>query len=457
MNNVEKQHISKLDASMARCGVSLIFDYRFTGSVDTKKLATSVKAVLGNTPRLQRAITANDRYIAKWQTESLKIQEWFITKHGDFDEVSTEVFQSLGQNCEPSLPPMFFVLVASSTRSDAFMLLQCVQHSYCDGRGATMLFNQVMKYYNASLSGDAKIQQDIIQILKNMISPAPDDIYALTSRSNQKWLNIGRWQHLRNTLALMSYKTQDKGQLATPKKQLSTQLLACQNEIPQPQKHQFNIQVFIEHCQKHSPELSPNNIVFALIAKAMGGVNPEYKKLEQPNNISFRVMVDILNVGLRRKLFGNYIAYLPVTVDVTQSVADIAVEIRRRIYEAKLKRQDVSMYKMLEFALGSGMANKSGDPISYIVSNNDNLFMSSHPNFMQGAKCEKFDACANAAPTDIRGAQLNNKPTLCFNLTPAHELFIGFFNTVTDPQINIHFLEQINQILAQFKPALIKN
>lgn len=253
----------------------------------------------------------------------------------------------------------------------------------------------------------------------------------------------------------MTYKTEDKGQLSTPHTLLPEMLTKYNKQAATPQRHYFKINQLIKRCQQQSAEISPNTMVLALVAKAMYGVNKHYKKVKTNDKISFRVMVDILNAGLRKKIFGNYIAYLPVTIDANLPVENISMVINQNLYQAKLARQDVSMYKMLEFALSSGLANKTNDPVSYIISNINNVAINANPEMMAGATCELFEACANAAPKDVQGAQLNNRPTLCYNLTNNHQLYISFFNTVTDPLLNEHFLTQIDNVINELTPEAI--
>lgn len=62
------------------------------------------------------------------------------------------------------------------------MLLQCGKHSYCDGTSATLLFNQLIKHYNAALLNDSSTQKQLLDNVKAMISPAPNDIYSLFSK-----------------------------------------------------------------------------------------------------------------------------------------------------------------------------------------------------------------------------------------------------------------------------------
>lgn len=446
-----QQCISKLDASMIRCGVSFIFSYQFKGRVNKEILQKSAINLLSNVPRLQKTMLTNDTYNGYWQEQLIDSNRWFIYQKNIFDKALTYFYQTLvDEQKATEFPGMFFVLVAHPTDDDAFMLLQCGKHSYCDGSSATLLFNQFIKYYNAALQKDTSTQQQLLDNAKAMISPEPNDIYSLLSGKNKKWLDIGRWRHIKNTARLMTYKTEDTGQFATPHDLLPEMLAQYKIQTSTPQKHYFDAAPFIKKCRQYSAEISPNTMVLALVAKAMSDINKD-------DNISFRVMVDILNVGLRKKIFGNYIAYLPITVNTHLSVENIAVLINKHLYQAKFAQQDVSMYKMLEFALGSGMANKTNDPVSYIISNINNVAMQTNPEMMTNAICESFEASANAAPIDVQGAQLNNRPTLCYNLAHNSQLYIGFFNTLTSPQIAECFLTEIKKILNQYAFEAINN
>ncbi|WP_051143740.1 AMP-binding protein [Psychromonas hadalis] len=225
-------------------------------------------------------------------------------------------------------------------------------------------------------------------------------------------------------------------------------------EPSQPIMRSFSIAPIIDYCKQHCPNVSPHNLVCALLAKANYSLSKQLQRPLKKHRVSFRVIVDILNAPQRKKLLGNYIAYLPVTIDGRQSLKQIADSINERLLQARLVRADVSMYKLLGFALGSGMANKSNDPVSYIVANIDNLSLNLNPEMLVGACLSQFKATANAVVLDAGGAQLNNRPTVCFSLSSDHLLLVSFFNTVSKSDIQHQWLDRIEQEIQGIKTSV---
>lgn len=443
--------LSKLDASMHRCGVVFIFDYRFTGSLDSEQFGKSVNEVLSNVARFQHNIDLLENYQAQWQAVSLAYasQPLFTLQYvDDLDMALLATYQNIASvESVAQYPPMSFSVFVDKHQVDHFMILHCGKHSYCDGSSATALFNQVVKHYNAALNNDLSEQKVIIDDIRALSSPGSDDIYALRQKHNKALIDIGRWQHIKNTVRLMSYKVSDNTHYATPHAQLPDLLAQSRKTVSEPLMRSFDITKLITYSNTHCPDVSPHNMICALLAKAAYALNCDNKAADS-HRISFRVIIDILNIPMRKKMLGNYICYFPVSVDGRLPLQKIADAVNQRLFEARQQRQDVSMYKLLEFALGSGMANKSNDPVAYIIANIDNISLAHNPQRLQGAKYQRMHATANAAPLDIGGAQLNNRPTLCFNFTSDKRLILSFFSTITDRYTSEQLLDYVAAELA---------
>lgn len=436
--------LSKLDASMVHCGVVFIFAYRFNGTIDIEQFNASVNAVIGHVARFQQSIILQENYQAQWQDAAVRAPLLRTIEVDDLDQALECAYQNIDSNHQTQQhPPMFFTLYIDRNQPNNFIVSQSGKHSYCDGKSAIALFNHVLQHYSAALCNDLTTQQNIVDNICSLSSPGPDDLYALRANS-QRLINIGRWQHICNILRLMTYKVSDRAQYATPHSALPARLQEFRHTPSTPLLRSFNISALIRYCDSHCPQVSPHNMICALVAKASYALNCAVKKQPDAHQISFRVMVDILNAPMRGQYIGNYIAYLPVTVDGRLPLHVIAAAINERLLNARQNREDISMYKLLEFALGSGMANKRNDPVSYIIANIDNISLTHNPHMLQGAQYQQFCATANAAPVNLGGAQLNNRPTVCFNLAADNRLLLSFFNTVTDPQINSLLLDNID-------------
>ena len=442
----DANHISKLDASMVRCGVVYMFSYRFTGTVQHEVLTHSIDRVVNAIPRFRHLMKTDAGYQGHWQEQTPDMPLLVMMENDDIDQAFEDYYQQLSQTDQDALAPMFFVLIKRKA-GDNFMILQCGKHSYCDGGSATFVFNQMIDYYNAMIQGCSDVMQVVLDNVSALTSPAPRDIFSLGLNSKRKLIDIGNLRHVKNTVKLLTYKTCDETRYATPHAELQSMLAAFRDQTSAPIMRCFDVHALIEHCGRYFPAVSPNSMVCALIAKAFHLHKRDTKKALNSPNISFRMMVDILTPPMRKKYIGNYIAYLPVTVYAPAAIHDIANVINHWLFDAKQKRADISMYKLLEFALGSGMANKTNDPVSYIIANISNTRLSSNPGLMHNATCNEFRACANSAPVDLGGAQLNNRPTLCFNLNSSGQLYVGFFNTLTDREVGWQILDNVQAVL----------
>jgi hypothetical protein len=445
--NIQQQHISKLDASMIRCGVGFVFKYTFEGSVNCQKLQMSTIRVLSSIPRLQEAMKLKGQYEGEWVTHKRSTLSWFEHRVSSFETALEQCYQNLARQGNSTAAPMQLTLVNHDCKANQFALLQSGMHSYVDGTSATAIFNLIIKHYNATLLGDVTTCQKIESDLKKTTSPVPDEIFSLWNGKKRSLIKLSRWEHVKNLFHLLSYKINDERQYSSSFEALPKLLQNFKPETSKPKKAQFNLTEFINGSQKVLPSVSPNNMICALIAKVMYEINLKHRKYKAPKELSFRVMVDILNAGLRKQILGNYIAYLPVTVDGSMPIDEIATHVNKQIYTAKVTKKDISMYKLLEFALGSGMANKTNDPVSYIISNVSNPLINFNSNLMKGACCQKFEAYSNSLPIDFKGAQLNNRPAICFHLNANKQLFVSFFNTLTDPNIQTQFGATMDRVL----------
>lgn len=447
LNNPSSIAISRLDASMDRCGVMFLCSYRFKGKIDEQCLEESVGTALEQVARLNLIMRTDEKYRGEW-SQRLQNPCWFTVLNGDdlgesYHNLYRDIFNyRTNHNCGP----MFFVLIKSTLTPEEFIIVQCGDHSYCDGGSASMLFNKLIACYNHIKLKDQSQVNAVCHSLSLLESPSPDAIYSLAP-GRKKIISVGRWRHMKNLLGLMSYKVFDSGNYATPYAKIATEFSHFQRKKNDPVEVFFSVARLLERCSLQYPVLSPSIIVYALLAKAAFRVNQRAKGVNNNSALSFRVMVDLLNPRVREKYLGNFIAYMPVTLANDAPVAELANEIGQHLLDAKMRKADISMYKMLEFALSSGVANKVNDPTSFTIAQLGNPYLDANPGYLIDAQFQGFTANANAAPKDIKGAQLNNRPVVCFSLLDNKKLFLGFFNTVSDAQIPAQLLQQVDEIL----------
>src|SRR5690606_41056700 len=73
-----------------------------------------------------------------------------------------------------------------------------------------------------------------------------------------------------------------------------------------------------------------------------------------------KMLSDLLVPELRQRQMGNYIAFVPVSVDGELPVEEIAKQIHERIREFKTHKIDVSLFSATEAAVQIGRASCRG-------------------------------------------------------------------------------------------------
>ncbi len=441
--------ISCLDASMVHCGIAYLFCYRFSGQPNVCALQNSAEQVLGAVRRLRYPLMSGQNYRGSWGEQVVR-QPYFSSRTvPDLPQACAELYQQAGTAGSWLQQTPIHICCLLQPDQHSFVLVQSGLHSYCDGNSATYLFNQILQFYQAVLTADTAQQQQILQSMQQLSSPAPAQIYALCGRFEHKVLPIGRWCHIVNTCRLISYPVRDHVRFATPFDQLPQVLPDTLPISTAPVQQQVNLSRLLDDCNTLCPEVSPHNLVCALLAKAAWQL-AQQRGLPLPDNrISFRVMIDLLNVTQRKLYIGNYIAYLPVTIDASLPLPALAQRVNQRVMQARQARQDVSMYKLLEFALRSGAANQQNDQVSFIVSGIGNQRLLSNPGLLPDCQWLELQAAANSVPTDQTGIRLNNRPTICFHFNLEQQLVLTFFNTWSDPTVSSNWLTHIRLLAAQ--------
>lgn len=438
--------LSRLDASMARCGVTFVCGYRFHGAIDAERLHQSIAGVLSQVSRLARSICSDARGRGHWQAAPAASEYFWTMMVSDLDAGYRQVFRDVfALKSQRRCAPMFFILMRTALSPDEFMILQCGDHSHCDGGSVALLFNQVIRYYNALCAGDSPVIEGIQASLRRLTSPAPDAIYAFGR--GKTLIRLGHVRHLANLCRLAAYRTTDAGQYATPYPAMAGQLARHSPQMAQCASVSFDLSRLMRQCQGQDPDLTPNSLVCALIAKALYELNHGSRKIAHTDTISLRILMDILPPALRQCCIGNYIAYLPVTVAGGQALHQIGRQIQNLLLAWQAMGAHLSLYKMLEFALARGLAGGFNDTTSCTLSNFSNYQLDRHPNCLAGAQCRDYVASANSNPKDLIGARLNNRPVLSFRLSPAHRLQLGFFHTLGDPGLNRQVADQIDRII----------
>lgn len=438
--------ISRLDTSMVHCGVVYLFCYRFAGQPDIAALQTSTERVLGALRRLQYPLLSGKHYRGRWGEQIISQPRFSCRAVTDLTKACDELYQQAGTTGSWLQQSPMHLSCLLQPEQQHFVLVQSGLHSYCDGNSATYLFNQILQFYTAVLANDTTQQQHILHSLQQLTSPSPDQLYALRGRPEHKVLPIGRWRHLVNTVRLICYPVRDHIRFATPFDQLQQGQPEVLPVATAPVQQQINLRQLLRVCDTRCPDVSPHNLVCALLAKAAWQLAKNRGQPLPDNRISFRVMVDLLNVKQRKLYIGNYIAYLPVTIDASIPLPALAQQVNQRVMQARQARQDVSMYKLLEFALSSGAANKQNDQVSFIVSAIGNQRLLSNPGLLPQCQYLDLQASANAVPADFAGVQLNNRPTICFHFNREQQLTLSFFNTWSDPAVRSSWLAHIRQL-----------
>jgi hypothetical protein len=320
------------------------------------------------------------------------------------------------------------------------MIAQTSEHTYLDARSAEFLFNSLVDHYNASMCGNTKAQEEVLAGVGRICTIDSDEML--------KILGLEDEMHNGNLQSLAAYAVDDPGRHAIPLQEVPDCLADYRKQRFSPIVRFFPLGGLLERCRCRFPEVTQNSVICAALVKGFYDANREARQLPEKQTISFKMLSDLLTPDLRAQYAGNYIAFVPVSVDGDRPVEEMAKQIDDRVREFKSKKIDVSLFRAVEDAVQDAVVGTADDPLSFVVTNWNNYRYLNAENFLHGCEAVRHQSGVNINPRDTLGAVLVNRPILVINLSRTDEVCLSLFPSLRSEAEN---LEVANYIGAVFQ------
>lgn len=427
-----------LECLMNRANIYFTSGYRFAGALDVAALQASFNALLDATEKFSHRLHFSAQTDYQWQPAA---------QHRHFRVIdSDDIERDFAELCRHSLElsneekhSAMALTVLHQKGSNEFIIAQTCEHTYVDARSAECLFNRLIEHYNAGLRGDRQRQQEVLAAAAAMRTATLEEMlpaFALDDVSYQQ-----------NLAGLGAYPVADDGGYAIPLAAVPGHLNEYRKQRFAPVSRRLALAALVRRCRQHNPEVTRNSVICAALAKGFYEQNRREKQLPEKQTISFKMLSDLLAPELRERYCGNYIAFVPVSVDGELPIEQIAEQIHRRIREFKEKKIDVSLFRAVEDAVRQGVVGTSDDALSFVVTNWNNYRFLQQTDFLHGCTSLRHQSGVNISPRDTLGAVLVNRPILVINESPNDEVCLSFFPSLRAEAENIALA---NRIAAHF-------
>jgi len=427
-----------LEALMDRANIIFTNGYVFDGVPDIAQLSRSFEAVVGSVRKFRFQL----KYVSQSDFHWYKSNDFKTLFHHQISTDIEETFKVLSSRSIGLIgnSPILMTVIENKQHAQ-FMIAVSSNHTYMDARSANYIFNHIIKHYNASLNNEDKLIDSTLNHIMSLrtISGSTFAEQAISGRSEiNNTVNID---------GLLEYTTEDVGRYGIARSELTQCLKNYKKSIHEPLISQLDINHCISACRKDHPQITKNSVVCAMLVKAVYLVNVEQRAKPQQHQVSFKMLSDLLTVDKRKQYTGNYISFLPVTVDAEKSLSEIALQIHNRIVEFKTSGIDISMFSLTEQAIKQELVGTNDETLSFVVTNWNNFDYLASTNFLHNCKSTKHLSAVNIEPKDNLGAALVNRPVAVINFSPNTELCLSFFPSLKCPQENRDLLTKFKTLL----------
>lgn len=428
-----------LECLMNRANILFTSGYRFRGRLDPAQWAESTRAVAGSVHKFRYALQFNAQTDFSWQYMGSYETPLRMVDCDDLDEAFGELCRgSLAWIENGARSPMAMAVLRSRSDPDEFILAQTSEHTYLDARSAEFLFNAIVDHYNAGLAGDSTRQAELVEGVRRISTPPGDEVASL--------LGLGHAQHERNLAGLASYPVADVGRYAIALREVPACLEQYRKQRFAPIVRFFPLADLLRRCRQRHPEVTQNAVICAALAKGFYTLNREGRCADERQLVSFKMLSDLLVPELRQYHAGNYIAFVPVSVDAERPVEEVAGQIHERIREFKAEKIDVSLFCAVEAAVAQGVVGTVDDALSFVVTNWNNYAFLEREEFLHGCRSIRHQSGVNIDPRDTLGAVLVNRPILVINLSAKDEVCLSFFPSLRSEAENLALAERIGEV-----------
>jgi len=418
-----------LESLMSRANIFFTSGYRLRGELHIGWLQQSVEQVVAAVAKFRQALSyeAQNRY--QWVDAGPMAPCFHVTDCDDlqagFEALCRDslAFHGDGRHC-----PMTVTVLRQRGNPHEFIIAQTCEHTYVDARGAETVFNLVADHYNALCAGDARAQAAVLDAACRIETLAGKDMGAL----------LGGAGHDRdaNLAVLGAYPLADAGRFVIQLNELPPLLEQYRGERHAPLVGFHDIGARLAECRARYPEVTQNAVICAVMAKACHDMGVQRRQVPSGHTVSFKMLSDLLEPSLRARYAGNYIAFVPVSVDGSLALPEMAKAVHDRIREFKETRQDVTIFQLTEEAVDAGIVGQETDPLSFVVTNWNNYRYLGTREYLHGCQNVRHQSGVNIAPRDTLGAGLVNRPVMVVNMSAPGEACISFFPSLRAQQEN---------------------
>lgn len=435
-----------LEGMMNRANILFTSGYWFEGDLDVGKLEASFHAITDCIEKFDYKLHFRAQDDFHWKTAGAYDKSFRVV---DSDDIG-EAFRHL---CRHSLDlvegdghcPMALTVIRDRS-SKEFIIAQTSEHTYLDARSSEVIFERIIEHYNALVRGDTDSLGDVVAAAKN--------IKTLSSAEMLEILGTDGHDREANVEELAGYAIADVGEYAIPLDAVPACLERYRTQRFAPVVEFFDVKQLISQCRARYPEVTQNSVVCAALAKGFYNLNRRVKDKPEQHLISFKMLSDLLSPELRQQYLGNYIAFVPVSVEGHRPIPEMAKDIHDRIRRFKASKLDLTIFQLTEEAIESAVVGTEDEPLSFVVTNWSNYKFLGSAEYLHGCRSLRHQSGVNIEPRDTLGAVLVNRPILVVNMSPNGELCLSFFPSLRSEEETLAVAEHIGEVIRRCAESL---
>jgi hypothetical protein len=432
-----------LESMMNKANILFTSGYRFKGELNLDNLQIAFNAVVGCIMKFGYRIHFDNRGDFHWKPAGAYAKLIDVIDSGDIDHAFKQLCRdSLSLLEDDNHCPMQLTVIRSLGRKE-FIIAQTSEHTYFDARSSEVIFDWIVGYYNALSQGNAERLAEIVAAAKNFKTLHSDEIMKILSADgHDRDANI---EHLKD------YPIADIGEYAIPLNTVPACLENYKKQRFAPVMQFFDVRQLLDLCRAEYPEVSRNSVICAALAKGFYNLNLKVKNKQEKHIISFKMLSDLLSAELRQAYCGNYIAFVPVSVDGDKPVQDIAKAIHDRTRQIKKTKLDLTIFELTEQAIQDALVGTVEEPLSFVVTNWSNYRFLNNPDYLHACQSLRHHSGVNIEPRDTAGAALVNRPILVINLSPNNQLCLSFFPSLRSEEETLKVADHIGEVFHQLR------
>ncbi len=427
-----------LEGLMSRANIWFTSGYRFKGAVDPVRLEAAFGAILDVLGKLKYRMHFETQAKIGWVPCAAPERRFDVITAADIHAAFLDVCRAsldlaeAGRHC-----PMALCLI--SGEGDEFIIAQTCEHTWADARSAEVIFDKMIDYYNGSMRGDDAAMAAALE--------AVERINTIDSARMVALLAADGVDREGNVASLLTYAQADAGQYGISVREVGAVLECYKQQRHAPLVQFFDLKQLLARVRASHPDVTRNSVVCAALAKGFYHLNRQTRNQPEQHIISFKMLSDLLSPALREQYGGNYIAFVPVTVQGESSVEDMALQIHQRIRQFKATKLDLTIFDLTEEAAQVGVVGSADEPLSFVVTNWTNHRFLQPGEYLHGCRSLRHQSGVNIDPLDALGAALVNRPVAVINLSPGDELCLSFFPSLRSQQETIDIAQRISKVI----------